>query len=752
MGIRHAILAAAIVVCAVLPARAQQLGRTAPAADARQLEEPSRQLAETLIPLQAAKDQAVDLNLLFRLQLAARRYHDAEETIRRLQALYRTDQIVRARALTPWLIFARSQQLVDEGQVPDAALERAFGEVYADVSDKEAVELTPWFVYDLERARTTLADAEKACGETPLSTCPTGADVVRAQVALRAWEFMLPRAAGLVRADLERRFIIDEDLLVPTPEGAQIAALIIRPRTAGPQTALLNFTIYARDDWSFADAARMAGHGYAGVVAYTRGKGRSPGSATPYLHDGEDAAAVIAWLAAQPWSDGRVGMFSGSYNASTQWAAAKRMPPALKAMATNASNAPGIDTPMEGNVFLNFMYPWPLYTTNTKGLDEETYNDPQRWAALDRAWYASGRPYRDLPLIDGTPNPVFSEWISHPDYDAYWQRLLPYREEFARIDIPVFVQTGYFDGGMVGALYYLRQHLRYRPDADHRLLIGPYHHVAMQQGVLNVVDGYEIDAAARIDLQDIRMRWFDHVFRGAPLPEILSDRINFQVMGANIWRHAPSLEAMGDDRLRLYLSDARDDGRFALAARPPAQAGFTELTVDFADRSDADYQVPSVLGRDIDVRNALVFATEPFANEIEVNGAFSGRLNTTVNKKDLDLLIALYELRPDGTYFPLTTFLGRASYLRDRSRRELLRPGRTESLAFESERITARRIAAGSRIVAVVGVSKTPDVQINYGSGKDVSDESIADAGEPMRVRWANDSYLELTIIADPAL
>src|SRR5690606_3761664 len=171
----------------------------------------------------------------------------------------------------------------------------------------------------------------------------------------------------LVRADLERRFVIDEDVLIPTSGGAQIAALIVRPRTAQPQTALLNFTIYARDDWSFADAARMAGHGYAGVVAYSRGKGRSPGPATPYLHDGEDAAAVIAWLAAQPWSDGRVGMFSGSYNASTQWAAAKRMPPALKAMATNASNAPGIDTPMEGNVFLNFIYPWPLYTTNLKG-------------------------------------------------------------------------------------------------------------------------------------------------------------------------------------------------------------------------------------------------------------------------------------------------------------------------------------------------------------------------------------------------
>jgi hypothetical protein len=55
-------------------------------------------------------------------------------------------------------------------------------------------------------------------------------------------------------------------------------------------------------------------------------------------------------------------------------------------------------------------------------------------------------------------------------------------------------------------------------------------------------------------------------------------------------------------------------------------------------------------------------------------------------------------------------------------------------------------VGAGSRIVAVVGVLKQPDFQINYGTGKDVSDESIADAGAPLSVRWANDSFIELKV------
>jgi hypothetical protein len=209
----------------------------------------------------------------------------------------------------------------------------------------------------------------------------------------------------------------------------------------------------------------------------------------------------------------------------------------------------------------------------------------------------------------------------------------------------------------------------------------------------------------------------------------------------------PTLDAMGNGRMRLYLSTAREGERLALREAKPAKASATELKVDFRDRSDANYEAPSqVFSREIDTRNALVFATPPLDKPIEVNGSFVGKLHIVTNKKDLDLSIALYEQLPDGGYFPLASFIGRASYLADRSRRHLLRPGRVQTLAFDSDSMTSRLIAAGSRIVATVGVLKQPEFQINYGTGKDVSDESIADAGEPLSVRWQNDSFLELLV------
>jgi putative CocE/NonD family hydrolase len=700
-----------------------------------------RNLAESLLPSYAGEPKDGDLPTLFRLQLAAGRYAEAEATLARLAALRARTDPKAVRRLLAWQVYARAMRLGGGG----GSYEQAFREIFAPLGDSAAVDALPWFAANLDAARRELAEAQKACpGAAP--GCPGGLRLVEAWTTLEAFGLIGPASEPLLKADMKRRFVVEDRLLIPGADGARIAAIIVRPRSPARVTSLMDFTIYTYPD-DFADAAKMAVHGYAGVIAYTRGKAWSPGGAVPYEHDGPDAVAAIEWIARQSWSDGRVGMFSGSYNASTQWAAAKRMPKALKALATHASNAPGIDTPMERNIFENFIYPWPLYTTTVKGLNDPLYYDPRRWAALNRKYYLSGRPYRDLDSIDGTPNPVFDTWLKHPSYDSYWQRLTPQRGEFARIKIPIFVETGYFDGGMVGALYYLRQHYRYNPKADHRLLIGPWHHTAMGGGVLNDFSGYEIDQAARIDLQEVRLQWFDHVFRGAPLPELLSDRINFEVMGANRWRHVPSLDSMGNGRMRLYLAGRSAGERLALTEALPARLGSAGLKVDFRDRSDVDYQAPSELvSRTLDTRNALVFSSAPLATPLEVNGAFAGRLGIVTNKKDLDLAVSLYEQMPDGRYFPLAFFIGRASYLADRSRRHLLQPGRIQTLAFESDRMTSRLVSAGSRIVAVVGVLKQPDYQINYGTGKEVSEESIADAGEPLNVRWRNDSYVELKV------
>ena len=66
------------------------------------------------------------------------------------------------------------------------------------------------------------------------------------------------------------------------------------------------------------------------------------------------------------------------------------------------------------------------------------------------------------------------------------------------------------------------------------MLIGPYDHFGAQRSRKDPgLRGYTIDAVARIDTPEITYQWMDYVLRGGKKPELLKDRINYQVMGTN---------------------------------------------------------------------------------------------------------------------------------------------------------------------------------------------------------------------------
>src|SRR4029079_4395046 len=96
-----------------------------------------------------------------------------------------------------------------------------------------------------------------------------------------------------------------------------------------------------------------------------------------------------------------------------------------------------------------------------------------------------GRAYRDLDKIDGTPNPIFRSWLAHPGYDEFWRNMIPFRDEFAHVQIKILQTAGYYFGGPGGAEYYFSEHTKYAPQAEHYLLVGPYDHFQAQRGTIN---------------------------------------------------------------------------------------------------------------------------------------------------------------------------------------------------------------------------------------------------------------------------
>ncbi|HET8774142.1 MAG TPA: CocE/NonD family hydrolase [Thermoanaerobaculia bacterium] len=713
---------------------------------AQEIEFPRGAAPEEALPALAARildtDAAPDPDNRFRLQLVAGRYAEAVKTLGE----------VRGVANVRWEIYARAKGLEAEGTAFDEAFRQSFRERMGALDDQTAYRVGWSFGTALVVLERGLRDALTRHQSATALSAADATDLIRRFLGVQAYRSFQPLLPALLDEDQQRRYVIAKDVPVKTPSGATVCALIVRPRVADRRLpSILNFTIYADPDNNFNEALRTASNGYAGIVGLPRGKGCSPDKPVPYEHDADDASALIDWIAAQSWSDGRAGMYGGSYEGAAAWAAAKRMPRALKGIMTGAPVGPGIDVPMEGNVFWSFVYPWPFYTLNDKALDNATYNDSARWQRLDREWYSSGRAYRDLEKIDKTPNPVFAKWLAHPSYDAYWRAMIPQEKEFARIGIPVLTTAGYYYGGPGAAVHYFREHYKYRPNAEHYLVIGPWDHVRGHSGTLNVLGtktmtslaGYDLEPAAHIDMAELRYRWFDYVFGKGPRPAILADKVNYMVVGADTWKHAPSLSAMSGRPARFYLTAARTLSQ----SKPPAEESIP-LTVDLADRSDVDREVPGggVLDKAVDTANGLQFVSDPFNTPAEISGLFSGHLDFIANKKDFDFSVELYELTTAGEYVLLAPYWSRASYAGHPGRRRLLTPGKRHRLDFEALRLMSRRLQPGSRIVAVLRVIKEAGRQINYGTGKDVSAETIADAGAPLEIRWLTGSYLALPI------
>ena len=147
--------------------------------------------------------------------------------------------------------------------------------------------------------------------------------------------------------------------------------------------------------------------------------------------------------------------------------------------------------------------------------------------------------------------------------------------------------------------------------------------------------------------------------------------------------------------------------------------------------NNADYYPWPIIKDSLNLNDGLVFISEPLKKETIISGSFTGELQIAINKKDFDFAVNVYELTTEGKYFHLSNYIGRASYAKNREERELLIPNRMTTISFDNTSIICKRIAKESKIVVVINVNKNPYGQINYGTGKDISTESINDATIP---------------------
>lgn len=721
--LRAAVIAIGLGFCAI--ASAQDYAFTAPAsADDPRLPAAISDLAMRILPVYEEKDTERYLANLAALQMVSGNVEPAAETRRFL----RERRAASGRHLrVPRVMFHDLQiRALAAAQATRTAYSevyaRALSETLASLDDRESHALGVLLSAPPVHSKDVLQAAlDRVHGDSRLPQ-DRAFDLIWKFLAAEGYRQFADVVPAVIEQDRRRRYRYDDGLTLMSREGVALALRVVQPRgETQRRPTLLEFRIHAGPD----EAAAGAAHGFVGVVATAL---RGPDELMPFRFDGQDARAVIDWIVAQPWSDGRVGMVGEGYSGFAAWAAAKRAPAALKAIATIDPMAPGIDFPAEGRVFRNDAFRWVLELAPAA----PRWN-AARWATIHHDWYTSGQAYRRFEKIVGQDNPIFRTWLAHPSYDRWWQKAIPFQQEFAALDLPVLTLLR-APGAQAGGLHYVSEHLRRRPTADHTLLI------AAQESA-------RLDAMAQLDLRELRLQWFGHVFRRSEKPAVLRDRVNLRVAGAQSWRHALSLAALAAEPQRLYLRAVAGRPTRELSLEADASAPPVELAVDLRDRGDAS---PS--GAHDPQAHSLRFVSAPLTEPMALAGALRGQLDLWIDAMDVDLRIAAYEQLPAGGQIALfEPYVFRASYARDRTRRQLLRAGVRQTLPFEVERIVARQLARGSRIVLVLGVNKRPNHQINYGSGREVSSESRAQARRPLKMRWYGGSYIELPTQPTPS-
>ncbi|HKY95869.1 MAG TPA: CocE/NonD family hydrolase [Kiloniellales bacterium] len=256
-----------------------------------------------------------------------------------------------------------------------------------------------------------------------------------------------------------------DPVFIALPDGTRLAATLWLPRSARPVPAILEFLPYRRRDGTvFRDrqmAPYLAGHGFAYARVDIRGSGDSEGVLTDEYtpQEQEDACAVIAWLAAQPWCSGRVGMTGISWGGFNALQVAARRPAGLAAVIALccADDRFAIDVHYMGGAYLTEDPLWSSFMLAVLALPPDPVIVGERW---QRMWCDR------LEALDCWS----ARWLEHQARDDYW-RQGSVCEDFARIAVPVYAVGGW-DDGYVEAVLRLLAGLK----APCKGLIGPWSH------------------------------------------------------------------------------------------------------------------------------------------------------------------------------------------------------------------------------------------------------------------------------------
>ncbi|MQA02358.1 MAG: CocE/NonD family hydrolase [Streptosporangiales bacterium] len=475
----------------------------------------------------------------------------------------------------------------------------------------------------------------------------------------------LPRAVREVR-----------DTWIPMADGTQLSARIWLPDDAAsdPVPGILELLPYRKSDGTAlrdaTNAAWFAGHGYAVVRVDIRGTGNSEDVITDEYTQQEldDGVACIAWIAAQPWCTGKVGMMGISWGGFNGLQVAAEQPPELHAVLSLCSTDDRYADDVHywgGAVLADQMLPWATSMLVRNALPPE----PEVWGD---EWLTEWKR-----RLDQTP-PFARAWLEHQRRDEFWQHA-SICEDPAAIRCPVFLVSGWVDAYR-DSVFRMLESL----SVPRRGLVGPWAHLWPHVAEPGPQIGFLQEALRWWD------RWLKDVPNGIEDEPQLCTWLQEPVPPQGYYEERPGRWVVDDswpspnvdDRpLQLGAGIATFDGQ-------PVSAGTVELRPEQAHGALSGRSCSYATAYDLPVDQraddalATCFDGEPLTEAVEILGVPEAELEVSSDQSQALVAVRVCDVAPDGSSRLITQGVLNLTHRDSHEHPEPLQPGERYRVRF----------------------------------------------------------------------
>jgi len=509
--------------------------------------------------------------------------------------------------------------------------------------------------------------------------------------------------------------VVEElDVKVEMRDGVRLSTNIYRPDAPGRFPVLLTRTPYGNGGKGNRFAHYFVNRGYAVVTQDTRGRYESEGVFDALQSEAPDGYDTQQWIGKQPWCNGKIGTYGGSYVGFTQWISSPLQSPYLIAMMPSITF-----TDFHDEVYQNGVFRLELW-----GLWSYEMTTPFN-CVLDSIIKQPNDILMTLPLIDqdkklGWKVPFLRDWLLHPEHDRYWDRTC-IGDGYPRINASACNIGGWYDIFLKATIanYIKMTSPSILPEIrkKQKLLIGPWVHNLGKRKVGDL----DFGESAELNEMVMMKQWFDNQLKGIDNGILDEPPVKIFVMGENRWRYENEWPLARTDYQKFYFHSGGNantlSGNGSMDTIPSNDPK--------ADRYiyDPENPVPTIgsMGpydqRPVETRNdVLIYDTNPLLEDVEVTGPVNAVVYASSSAKNTDFTAKLVDVYPDGRAIRICEGIIRADHRNPSFPPSNIEPGKIYEYKIDLW-ATSNVFKKGHKIRVEISSSNFPRFDRNLNTG-----------------------------------